>query len=309
MSILALSTSPIVDAQIAALRRLAPNETIVTEPDEVAPEDVEVLYAFKLMPGIASRFPRLRFIACAGAGVDDLLAHADLPRDVPLTRTNDPAQAARMAQYVALTVLRWHRELPRFEAQQRERTWARRLPEREERWAVGLMGYGGLGRAVAAALQPLGYPVRAWTRTPREGRCVECYAGDDGLDAFLAGTRVLVCLLPLTSATRGILSASVFARLPRGAHVVNVSRGALLNEADLVAALDRGHLAAAALDVFAHEPLPPDSPLWTDGRILVTPHVAAFPQPETAARHLLDNLARARRGEPLHDVVDRDRGY
>ena len=309
MPILALSTSPIVDAQVAALRKLAPHETVVTEPEAIAPDEVEVLYAFKLAPGVAARFPRLRFVACAGAGVDDLLAHGDVPRDVPLTRTSDPIQAARMAQYVALTVMRWHRELPRFEAQQRERTWARRLPEREERWTVGLMGYGGLGRAVAAALRPLGYPVRAWTRMPRDEPGTECFAGQEGLGPFLAGTRILVCLLPLTPATRGILAAPLFARLPRGAHVINVSRGALLSERDLLAALDRGHLAAAALDVFAQEPLPPDSPLWSDGRILVTPHVAAFPQPEAAARHLLDNLARARRGEPLHDVVDRDRGY
>lgn len=308
MSILVLPTSPIVEAQLAALRRLAPHETIETDAAGADAAAVEVLFAYQLPPGVAERFPNLRFIAGAGAGVDELLANA-LPRTIALTRCTDPAQAIRMAQYVALAVLRWHRELPRLEDQQRERAWMRRTLEPESSWPVGLMGFGVLGRAVAAALRALGYPVRTWTRTPHPTPDVSAYVGASGLGPFLADTRVLVCLLPLTADTRGLLAAPLFARLPRGAYVINVARGALLDETDLVAALDAGHLAGAALDVYAREPLPPASPLWTHGRILATPHIAAIADPETAARHLLDNLARARRGEPLFDVVDRERGY
>ena len=135
------------------------------------------------------------------------------------------------------------------------------------------------------------------------------FFGANGLDTFLAGTRVLVCTLPLTGATRGLLAAPVFAKLPTGAYVVNVSRGPILVDADLIEALDTGHLAGATLDVHAREPLPPDSPVWRHDRILVTPHVAAMPRPEIAAQQLLDNLRRARRGEPLQHLVDRDRGY
>jgi D-3-phosphoglycerate dehydrogenase/glyoxylate/hydroxypyruvate reductase A len=309
VSILVLPTSPFVEAQLAALRQLAPDETIVTSADAADCDDVEVILAFRIAPGVVKRYPGLRFIACAGAGVDELLAAGDLPAGVPITRPHDVLQAARMAQYVALAVLRWHRELPLYEAQQRARRWARHLTQAEEEWTVGLMGFGELGRAVAAGLAALKYPVRAWTRTPRAEPGVVMFSGLDGLPRFLAGTRILVCLLPLTDATRGLLAAPVFTRLPAGAYVVNVSRGPILDETDLIAALDAGHLAGAALDVHAHEPLMPDSPAWRHARILVTPHIAATPRPETAARQLLDNLRRARRGEPLHHLIDRDRGY
>ena len=308
MSILVLPTSPIIETQLAALRRLAPDESIETDPDRADPARIEAIFAFRLPPGLAARFPNLRFVAGAGAGVDELGAEA-LPHGVALTRSSDPAQAVRMAQYVALAVLRWHRELARYESQQRSRTWTRGAPEHESAWACGLMGLGTLGSAVAAALRALGYPVRAWTRTPRQHDGISTFSGPQGLAPFLAGTRVLVCLLPLTPLTRGLVAAPLLAQLPPHAYVINVARGALLDEGDLLAALASGRLAGAALDVHAREPLPGDSPLWADGRILVTPHVAAIPDPANAARLLLDNLDRARRGEPLLHVVDRDRGY
>jgi D-3-phosphoglycerate dehydrogenase/glyoxylate/hydroxypyruvate reductase A len=309
MSILVLPTSPFVEAQLAALRQLAADETIVTDADVADSDDVEVILAFKMAPGVVKRYARLRFIACAGAGVDLLLAAGDLPADVPITRPHDALQAARMAQYVALAVLRWHRELPRYEAQQSALRWERHDAQAEEQWTVGMMGFGELGRTVAAGLAALQYPVRAWTRTPHPEPGVEMFSGLDELPMFLADTRVLVCLLPLTDATRGLLAAPLFEKLPAGAYVINVSRGPILNEADLIAALDAGHLAGAALDVHAHEPLLPESPVWRHDRILVTPHIAAMPRPEAAARQVLDNLRRARRGEPLHHLIDRDRGY
>jgi phosphoglycerate dehydrogenase-like enzyme len=306
MSILVLATSPFVQAQLDALRALAPAETIHTDVDAAA--DAEALLAFKLAPGVAARLPRLRFIAGAGAGVDELLA-SDVPNGVPVTRMQDPLQATRMAQYVTLAVLRWQRELPRYEAQQRGRVWERHLPQAETGWTIGLMGCGTLGRVVARALQQLGYPVRTWTRTSHVEPDIECFTGPDRLQPFLAGTRVLVCLLPLTPLTRGLVNAALLARLPRGAYVVNAARGALVDDAGLLAALDSGRLAGAALDVHAQEPLPPDSPFWSDGRIVVTPHIAASPRPEIAARQFLDNLERARRGQPLLNLVDRARGY
>lgn len=309
VSILVFPTSPFIDEQLAALRRLAPDETIVTPADVANFDDVEAILAFKLAPGVAKGYPRLRFIACAGAGVDDLLAAGDLPADVPITRPYDELQAARMVQYVALAVLRWHRELPRYESQQRERRWVRLPTQAEDQWSIGLMGFGQLGHAVAAGLAALKYPVRAWTRTPQSEPGVTTFFGPEGLATFLSGTRVLVCLLPLTDATRGLLAAPLFAKLPAGAYVVNVSRGPILVESDLMTALDAGHLAGAALDVHAREPLPAESPVWRHDRILVTPHIAAMPRPETTARQLLDNLQRARRGEPLQHLVDRDRGY
>ena len=207
MAILVLPTSTFLVAQRDALRRLAPHEAVVDDPGHAAPGEIEVLVAFDLPAGLAARLPRLRFVAAAGAGVDRLLADAELPALVPVTRAVDPMQGARMAQYVAMTVLRWHRELPRHEAHQRTHVWKRIAAEPEERWTVGLLGYGAIGQAVAATLTGMGYPVRAWTRTPRRGDPVARYSGSRELAAFLEGTRVLACLLPLTADTRGLLDA------------------------------------------------------------------------------------------------------
>ena len=309
MGILAISTSRFIDEQVEALRRLAPDETIVTDAEAIDPDDVEAILAFKLAPGIVGRFRHLRFIACAGAGVEEVLAAGDLPGGVPVTRPRDDLQAARMAQYVALMVLRWHRELPLYEAQQRETRWVRHPSQPESQWPIGLMGFGDIGRAVAGALAPLQFPIRAWTRSPQSVPGVAAFPGLAALDAFLERTRVLVCLLPLTHDTRGLLDASLFAKLPAGAYLINASRGSLLVEADLIEALDSGHLSGAALDVHSREPLPADSALWRHAKLVVTPHIAAMPRPEVMAAQLLDNLARARRGEPLARLIDRERGY
>lgn len=318
MAILVLPTSSFVAAQLDALRRLAPLEIILTDPDTAVADDVEAILAYKLPPGLAARFPNLRFVASAGAGADELLA-SDLPANVAVTRAVDPMQGMRMAQYVAMMLLAWHRDLARYRAQQQSAQWERQLPEPEERWTVGLMGYGLLGRAVAATLRGLGYPVRAWTRTPHAGPTATAFAaadgvpaffaGGDALPAFLAGTRVLVCLLPLTAVTRGLIDDGVLNALPRDAYLINVSRGAVLDEPALLRALDSGHLAGAALDTFVQEPLPPDSPLWTHPRVIATPHIAAAPRADYTVRQLLANLERARHGQPLEHLVDRRRGY
>jgi phosphoglycerate dehydrogenase-like enzyme len=309
MAILVLVTSSFVELQLRALRAAAPEETIVTDPDAVPAADVEALLAFTLKPGVAARFPGLRFVACAGAGADELVAASDVPPHVPIVRTVDPMQGKRMAQYVALMVLRWHRELARLEAQHRDGYWKRPAPQPETNYAIGVMGFGSVGAPVTDVLLRLGYPVSIWTRTPRDGNQIACYAGEAGLAPFLARTNVLVCALPLTEATRGLLAAPLFAALPRGACVINVARGALLVENDLLVAVDAEHLAGAALDVFATEPLPPESPLWRHPKILCTPHIAAVNRPDFAAMQLLDNLRRARAGRPLVNVVDRVRGY
>ena len=309
MAVLVLSTSPFVERQLAALRALAPEERIFTDPATAPPGEIEALLAFRLAPGIASRFAALRFVACAGAGADDLLATPDLPAHVPIVRAVDPLQGVRMAQHVALMALRHYRDLPRLEAQQREALWRRPPPASEQAFAAGVMGYGSIGAPVVDALSRLGFPVAVWTRTAHAIDGATSFSGAEALAPFLAQSRILVCTLPLTAATRGLLDARALGRLPRGAYVINVSRGRVLRETDLVAAIDAGHLSGAALDVFETEPLPADSPLWRHPKILCTPHVAAEPRPEVAAAQFVDNLRRARSGAPLANVVDRERGY
>ena len=309
MAILVLPTSAFVEHQLAALRALAPEETIHTDPETAPADDVEAILAFKLAPNIAPRFPRLRFVGCAGAGADELLGALDLPPHVTIVRAVDPLQGQRMAQYVTLMVLRLHRGLDQLEQQHREGRWKRSGPLPESGQAIGVMGYGSIGVPVVDVLVRLGFPVAVWTRTRREIKGAETFVGIDDLGPFLARSRVLVCALPLTGETRGLLAARTLAALPHGAHVINVSRGAVLCEADLLAAVDAGHLAGATLDVFETEPLPADSPLWRHSKILCTPHIAAAPRSEFAAAQFLDNLRRARIHAPLINVVDRGRGY
>jgi len=309
MAVLVLPTASFVERQLAALRAIAPHESIFTDPASAPPREIEAILAFRMGAGIASRFPSLRFVGCTGAGVDELLATPDLPAHVPITRAVDPLQGTRMAQYVVLAVLRHYRDLPRFEAQQREARWNRPPPVPETDCAVGVMGGGSIGAPVVDVLSRLGFPVAVWTRTGTTTAAAASFAGSDALPAFLARSRVLVCALPLTPVTRGLLDAKAFAQLPQGAYVLNVSRGRVLVEADLLAAIDAGHLAGAALDVYETEPLPADSPLWKHPRILCTPHIAAEPRPDVAAAQFVDNLRRARDGQPLLNVVDRTRGY
>ena len=216
MAILVLPTSAFVEHQLAALRAQAPDETIYTDPASAPANDVEALLAFKLAPGIAPRFPRLRFVASAGAGADELLAAVDLPRAIAIVRAVDPLQAQRMAQYVALMALRYYRDLPLLEQQHADARWKRHAPRLEDAHAVGIMGYGATAAPTVDVLQRLGFPVAVWTRTPRADAPIETYVGAEGFAPFLARTRVLVCALPLTGETRGILDTRAFGALPLG---------------------------------------------------------------------------------------------
>jgi glyoxylate/hydroxypyruvate reductase A len=183
------------------------------------------------------------------------------------------------------------------------------LPRRTAETRVGIFGIGEIGTVVANHLLPLGFAVNGWSRTPKDVRGVRNFAGAEMRSAFLAESDILVCLLPLTEETRGIMNAALFARLPKGAFVINVARGGHLVDEDLIAALDSGHLSGAALDVFHIEPLPPSSPLWRHPKIAVTPHIAAISDPDAGTRYMIDCIRLAEAGKPLPNVVDLNRGY
>lgn len=310
MAILVLPTSSFVLQQLDALRALAPDEVFHTEPEHAPAQSVEAILAFRLREGVASRFPNLRFIACAGAGADEILAAADLPC-VPVVRPIDPVQSQRLAQYVALMALRFHRDLPRLERAHREARWERFVPADEREVRIGVLGFGESGRAIAHCLAALGFPVCAWRRSGAAQIIddIDVRAGDDALPRVLETARVLVCALPLTARTRGLIDARALAALPADAYVIDVSRGGVVDHDALLGRVEARQLAGAALDVFREEPLPTSSPLWKHPRILCTPHVAGLPRPEIAAAQLLDNLRRARAGQPLVNVIDRAAGY
>ncbi|HEU0199062.1 MAG TPA: glyoxylate/hydroxypyruvate reductase A [Burkholderiaceae bacterium] len=309
MAILVIS-KPIPTAPFAdALRAADPQTPVWTDADAAPPEAVEAILAWRLKPGVAGRYPRLRVVCSIGAGVDKLIDAPDLPPHVTVTRVVDPQQGQAIAQYVVLCALRFTRELPRYEAQQARAHWERHPVRPLARCRVGILGQGEIAQAVARVFLPLGYPVAVWGRHKRDLPGLQCFAGDAELPHLLAQSDVLVCTLPLTAATRGLLNRERLAQLPRGAYVINVGRGEQLVEDDLRASLEAGHLAGAALDVFEREPPPRDHWLWRDPRVLATPHIAGEARDEVVAACCLDALRRARAGLPQPLAVDRAAGY
>lgn len=259
-------------------------------------------------PGFWRSFPNLQAIFSLGAGVDGLLADATLPA-VPIVRMVDPSLADGMVEFVVMRTLHHHRLVHVYEQQQANATWRPLRPPRIGRRRVGVMGLGELGGRCARALADLGFQVRGWSRRPKALEGVETFHGPAGLPAFADGCEILVCVLPLTSETEGILNAQLFARLAPGACLIQAGRGAHLVEADLLDALASGRIAAATLDVFRSEPLPPEHAFWRHPGVRVIPHAAAFTYPETAAEVVAANLGRLLRGEPVADIVDPQAGY
>jgi glyoxylate/hydroxypyruvate reductase A len=252
----------------------------------------------------------LRAVFNTGAGIEWLLRLDALPATTPLFRLVDAGMAAKMAEYVCFYLARITRGLHRF-GPARQVDWNVDRP-RGTPPMVGVMGLGAMGARVAQAAVLLGYRVSGWSRTSRSIDGVQTFAGADGLDPFLAQADILVNTLPLTDATRDLLDARRLALLPRGAHLINIGRGHTVVDADLLAALDSGHLASAILDVFRTEPLPPDHPFWHHPHIVVTPHLSAPTQREPAARQIAENIRALEAGAAPNSLdawVDRARGY
>jgi glyoxylate/hydroxypyruvate reductase A len=277
------------------------------------PSDVHYAAVWKPAPGELAAFANLRVIFNLGAGVDALMADSSLPK-VPLVRVAVGDLTHRMTEYVVLHVLMHHRQELYLRSSQREKRWAPRFQWPASAISVGIMGLGTLGTDAAGALRRLRFNVAGWSSSPKSIDGIECFHGKGGLDAFLRRTDILVCLLPLTPETRDILNRDLFTRLnrtgPMGAPVlINAGRGGLQNEADILACLDDGTLGSASLDVYAKEPLPPESPFWTHPKVVLTPHNAADTDPDEISRYVARQIANHEAGGALENVVDPARGY
>jgi glyoxylate/hydroxypyruvate reductase A len=309
LALLFLSDSDDPEAWRAALTKRLPGLDMRVWPEAGDAADIDAALVWNHPRGALKPFPNLRAVLSLGAGVNHILDDPALPAHVPVARIVDPALASGMAEYASLAVLRYHRNFDVYDKFQRERRWKRLPIPVTARRRVGVLGLGEIGTACARAIQALGFPVAGWSRTPKSLDGIASYAGADGLAAFLAATDILVCVLPLTAETRGLINRATLAALPGGAFVINIARGAHVVDADLIAALDSGHIAGATLDVFADEPLPRDHPFWLHPKVTVTPHIAALTNPDTAADGVADNLRRLAEGRPLLHLVDRARGY
>ena len=250
----------------------------------------------------------LKGIFNIGAGVDALMK-LRLPPHALVVRLDDAGMSVQMAEFVCHAVIRHFRELDGYERDAAQGKWGFRKPRSRADHPVGVLGLGVLGQRVAQAVAAFEFPVRGWSRSPKEVAGVECFSGPAQFDAFLAGTRVLVNLLPLTPDTEDILDRRTLGKLLPGAYVINVARGAHLVDADLLALLEEGHLAGAALDVFRTEPLPAEHPFWNHPKVTVTPHTSARTLRDESIAQIARKIGALERGEPIAGVVDRQRGY
>jgi glyoxylate/hydroxypyruvate reductase A len=291
------------------LARLMPELEVRIWPEIGDPAEIDYALVWHPEPGLLASLPNLKLILSLGAGVDHILLDHHLPRGVSIIRLVDPYMTDAMSEYIILQVLRLHRQDLDYRTQQEKGIWLEHDQKNAAERTVGILGFGALGLDAGRKLQGLGFNVALWGRRQRTVEGLRGYAGRAGLPALLGRSEILVCLLPLTAETEGILNASTFAMLPKGAVLINAARGRHLVEQDLLAALASGRLSAAVLDVFRDEPLPGGHPFWHHPRIVVTPHIAAATHPPTAAPIILDNIRRFEAGRPLLNRVDPAQGY
>jgi glyoxylate/hydroxypyruvate reductase len=298
----------------ARFMRVCPERAIALIPDDaIDPASVRYAAVWKPKPGALGGFPNLAAIFNLGAGVDAVVADPTLPA-VPLVRVAVDDLTKRMTEYVVMHVLMHHRRQNYYAESQRGKIWAPKLQWAARDLRIGVMGLGVLGRDAAQVLARLGFDVAGWSSTAKSIPGVACFAGEAEFDEFLWRTDVLVCLLPLTPQTRGILNRRTFSKLARdgklgGPVVINAGRGGLQVEEDILSCLDDGTLLAVTLDVFHTEPLPAGSPFWPHRQVTLSPHNAADTDPNAISVYVAEQIAAFERGEPLQNVVDRKVGY
>jgi glyoxylate/hydroxypyruvate reductase A len=295
-------------------RKRCPERTVALIPDDaVDPASIRYAAVWKPPHGALNAFPNLEAIFNLGAGVDAVLSDKSMPR-VPLVRVALDDLTGRMTEYVTMHTLIHHRRLRYYDASQRDRVWAPK-----EQWAasalrVGILGLGVIGGDAAEVLARIGFQVAGWSQTRKTIPGIECFAGASEFEAFLRRTDILVCILPLTPQTRGILSRKTFSMLARdgrlgGPVLINAGRGGLQVEQDIVSCLDDGTLLAATLDVFETEPLPKASPLWAHPKVTISPHNAGDTDPDAVSDYVARQIERYEAGEVLQHIVDRDKAY
>ena len=296
-------------AWASAFRAQLPEQELRLWPDVGAKEDIEYAVVWQPPQGFLASLPNLKAIFSIGAGIDHLLEDPELPREIPVVRMVEPGLTLGMTQFVVMSCLMLHRSMVDYRNQQVAHHWEEISQEATENRRIGIIGMGHLGGEAAKALTALGFPVSGWSRSRKTIEGVHSFAGEAELGDFLAGTNILVSLLPLTPETEDMIDGALLGKLPKGACFVSAGRGKQVVERDLLQALDSGQISAAILDVFREEPLPADSAFWDHPRVIVLPHVASMTNPSSAVGSVVANIKRIESGQaPLH-CVDLDKGY
>ena len=294
---------------VKVLKERVPNLEIEVWPDIKNPAKVEFALLWGDWGADLSRFPNLRAFLSLGAGVEHILALEHRPAHIPVVRLGDPSLQTGMVEYVLYNVLRFHRRFQQYEEQQKQSLWIEQSQMRPIKRGVGLMGLGSLGTVCAKSLVDLGFDVLGWSRRNKRINKVRVFSGEQGLNQFLSESKIIICLLPLTAKTKYILNEENMKKLPPGSFIINAARGGHLVEDDLLKLLNNGHIAGAALDVFEVEPLPKENLLWSHPKVMVTPHVAALVDLESAAAVISETIFRCRNGLPPKNVVNPMEGY
>lgn len=295
-----------LDTLVEKLSALLPGVLIQQWPDYSAPEQVQMAVVWKQPHGSLAALSHLKSLQSFGAGVDSIVSDPTLP-DLPLSRIVDPALASSMVNYLAGIVLHYQLRLDLFQRQQQQQLWKPKSPRSIQQICV--LGLGELGQAAAQHFLQQGYRVSGWSRSLKQLEAIQCYAGDAGFKEAVSDADLVICLLPLTPDTTNFLNTERLSAFKQGAILVNVARGAIVDDAALLAALDSGQLQAACLDVFREEPLPATDPYWQHPAVLVTPHCSAVTNVDTAIHQIVENYQRTLNGLPLKHLVNRERGY
>lgn len=287
----------------------APEERLEILPNVASEAEVDVLLTMARPDWPVSRFPNLRCAIQLGHGVDGLLQSGAIPAHVPVVRLVDATITAQLTSHALAAVLRYHCKIEQYDELKRQRVWRRLGTRNPSETRVGILGLGNLGRNLAHKLRFLGFAVCGWSRTAKDIEGVETFSGPAGLRQLLGTSDVVLCVLPLAQGTRHILNREAFAAMKPGSFVINLGRGGLLNQDDLLAALASGRVSGAYLDVFDPEPLPAEHPFWSCPQITMTPHASSETRPASCIQQIVQNLVRLKAGSPLLNVIDKDRGY
>lgn len=306
MSIALIIPDRKLDAVVAALQQQLPDTTLQIWPELTDPASVEFAVVWRQPPGVLNNLPNLKALQSFGAGVDSILSDSTLP-DLPLARIVDPHLTQSMLDYLQTVVSYYRLRFDEFGAQQRQCLWKPRSARKLQQICV--LGLGELGAAAAQHFARQGYRVTGWSARPKQLVEVDCFHGRDGFQLAVADADVLICLLPLTAQTENLLNEERFAVCKRGAILVNVARGAVIDDEALLAALASGQLAAACLDVFRTEPLPAEHSFWQHEQLMLTPHISAVTNAQTAVAQIAENYRRVRCGQTMLNLTDRNRGY
>ncbi|EAR01299.1 2-hydroxyacid dehydrogenase [Maribacter sp. HTCC2170] len=309
MGIVIIRQDDKIENWIQALKKAAPDIPIYSHFEEHPKESVKMAVVWKPPMGAFNQYPNLECIGSSGAGVDFLFEDKDLPKHLPITRVVDEYLAKDMSEHVIALIFSHLKNLNQYKLDQFNKVWKPIDYQRIEDLTIGIMGLGALGKVLAKDLIRFGFTVQGWSGSKKNIDGVRTFEGEEGQVDFLKSTEILICLLPLTENTFGILNKELFKQLPKGAHVVNVARGGHLIDEDLLEMLDKSHLSGASLDVYHQEPLSTEHPFWEHPKVHMTPHYASVSDTDSVVPQIIENYRRLVNGEELLNQVSKTKGY